>query len=331
MLTDSVGQYEVFPATHGTIRQLRCLLDLGAISMAILSNRRNLVVCAVWLLSGCARTTVIGESRLPVDATHERKWSPQQVKLSAQWNLPFDVVVNSDNCPKPGTNRTSRVGFDSYDLALRKYLRANRSDQEASLLIEASFGAPLLVTIEPTNVSEDQEERCAASCEMTIVSARTNLWSSMMEELERQQGGEAIIDDDEHQAAALANVHMEVDETRVALDVTLAVRILAIWKEVLSRTAYPRERLDGPNGVRVGYGSSDGTRYEFSNSDMSGETHSPSEGSLMALFVELGTKLVAARNGTNKAFWSDVTQTVSRLEERLRKREACEILVPAKR
>ncbi len=281
-----------------------------------------MVVVLTWNLVGCARITRNAHS-----PTRMEGLTPRQLALSKSWDLSFDVVVSSDNCPQPGTNATTRVGPSIDDLAFRKAFDVERHDQEASMLIDAAFGLPVLVAIRSRQ--PEQGERCSDGCDLVVMSARTDFWPRAVKQVTGRCFETAA---EEGSGRGDSDVlGPSVDEVRVPLASSLAKRLLAVWDEVLHRTAYPREHLYGPNGQRVLYGKADGVRYEFSSELMSGEIHSPREGSLMWEFAALGGMLANARRGAEREFWSRLSAKVGLLERRLETREACEVFVPAYR
>ena len=171
----------------------------------------------------------------------------------------------------------------------------------AELLISPPFAPPVAVALEP--IAGSKRRDCSGGCELLVVAARNSP----------------------------GHVEVAVDTTRIPLEQGVAERLLGVWEAVLLKTAYPRERLVGPDGNGVGYGKFDGTRYEFSSYGMSGETHSPRAGSLMHEYVELATNLARARRGTSDAYWAETVRSVISLEARLQHVEPCELLVPANR
>jgi hypothetical protein len=178
------------------------------------------------------------------------------------------------------------------------------------MLIWATFGGPVLVAIERGPHAGPWDE-CSSGCELVIT------WEPA-----------SLSDDD---ALRMGLPKEVVQETRVPLRVQAARRLLAVWREVLSRTAYPRERLAGPDGTLMQYGVKDGTTYEFWSAGMSGQAYSPEPGSLLFEYVALGQQLATVTEQADEAFWSEVFAMLARLEKRLQQKEPCELVIPAKR
>src|SRR5688572_16512844 len=72
----------------------------------------------------------------------------RQARFTAQWSLSFDAVVDSQNCPRPGTNAATPASASSMQSLIREALRIERPGQEANMLIWPTFERPVLVAIE---------------------------------------------------------------------------------------------------------------------------------------------------------------------------------------
>jgi hypothetical protein len=101
---------------------------------------------------------------------------------------------------------------------------------------------------------------------LTYSIAKTSIWDSMPE----NNGGKT-------------QKNVVVNSITVDFPKPLAKSLVKIWTRMLQRTR------DAEND----YGACDGTTYEFSMLDMSGQTWSPQQQKSPLLFVELGEALIA--------------------------------------
>jgi hypothetical protein len=233
----------------------------------------------------------------------------------------FTFLVDADACLHP-----SRGVFDPdvlypYTGALRDALLPGyRPGMTLSLVVQPSFRSSYLVYME----TSDPEGR-ARPYRVVLRRMRADTWQQMMDEMHRQQG-DTIHLGEKRQQAALARVKTTADEYVAPVDDTTGELLRKAWEGVVSRTQYPREVLQAPDGSGVLTAKMDGTEYSFWANGQSGVTHSPDRGSLLADFVRLGETLgtfVEASEASRATMRQTLVDQATALITRAARNESC--------
>lgn len=180
---------------------------------------------------------------------------------------------------EPETGTFAGYGPPSpYDLFLRRALLEDDNYRLCQVVVLPSFAPEYAVYfIEPPDGPP-------------VVISRTlkqQLWTSMMNEMTKSCPDGAISLDAMTQSVALEKVRETTETRKAELSAKSAAKIGAVCRDVLLRVRYRMSPVVGLDGTTYHVGHS--TRGGF----LSGQTWSPTPGSLPAEFVQLGEKLRA--------------------------------------
>jgi len=226
-------------------------------------------------------------------------------------------LVDADNCLRPESGHYNPHRSFEYSTALRRSLFPDPlGGNELVVHVHPSFERPSVVRVVKTR---DGDYRVAVTRTMD------QPWQAMMLVLGQQHGDEIEMSE-QNMRTALAQVSVRTESFEAPLPAELARSLVALSRRLLQNVQYPRERFELDDGRKLASTTSDGVRHHVWSANMSGQTHSPREGSLLDDYVDVVNGLARYATGPADARSELARQLRDRaaaLRRRARRRESC--------